>query len=73
MTNKLRQKFIAITMISLVTLLSFTMIAINWINFHSITVKADKVLDVLEKNNNTFPDVESEDLPDETPFDTRYF
>lgn len=73
MTNKLRQKFIAITMISLVTLLSFTMIAINWINFYSITVKADKVLDVLEKNNNTFPDVESEDLPDETPFDTRYF
>lgn len=75
MIKKIRYKFVAILMISLTLLLLFMVIAINWINFNSITKSTDKVLDVLQENDNKFPTIESKPnyYSSQTPFETRFF
>lgn len=77
MIKKIRYKFISITLISLSILLSFLMIAINWVNFTQVTTNADKIINFLE-NKESFetdkPSFNQQDgMPVETPFETRFF
>lgn len=75
MIKKIRYKFIAILMISLTLFLLLMVIAINWINFNSITKSTDRVLDVLQENDNNFPSFENKPnyFTNQTPFETRFF
>ncbi len=83
MIKKLRKKFIAIAMISVIVVLTVIMTAINIANFISIDSNAQKRIEILEENGGKFSDKpffrDREDdfkenkLSPEMPFETRYF
>ena len=55
MIKKLRRKFVRITMISLLVVLSLVVLAINGINIYQFTRKSDGLLQMLADNDGTFP------------------
>ena len=56
MIKKLRRKFVRITMISLLVVLSLVVLAINGINIYQFTRKSDGLLQMLADNGGTFPE-----------------
>lgn len=87
MIKKLRQKFILITMCSIVLVLGGIIGIINAANFYSINQNAEQRLDILAENGGKFPKKENpqrkiliegekpmgKELSPEAPFETRYF
>lgn len=82
MIRKLRQKFIAIAMASLLGTMAVLCAAIGIADYYMVSQRADKAIELLYQNNGSFPDVDvsaehSEhngfQITAETPFETRYF
>ena len=55
MIKKLRRKFVAITMVSVLMVLVLIMGVINIINYVKVLTDADSILSVLIENGGTFP------------------
>ncbi|MCD7760777.1 MAG: two-component sensor histidine kinase, partial [Clostridiales bacterium] len=60
MIRKLRVKFIAMSMLSLLVVLLAIMGSVNLVNYQGIVEDADQVLDILADNNGAFPRQESQ-------------
>ncbi len=60
MIRKLRVKFIAMSMLSLLVVLLAIMGSVNLVNYQGIVEDADQVLDILVDNNGAFPRQESQ-------------
>lgn len=89
MIGRLRRRFIAVALISVALVLGILIGAINLLNWQSVLRSADAHLDVLEQNDGSFPQTDSEIPQDngpqedgpfnrrsvspEAPFDTRFF
>jgi signal transduction histidine kinase len=84
MLKKLQNRFILVTMVSVVIVLTIIMVSINIINYSKVNSYADSVLDLLIQNNGQFPlqqdqlnDVtffsQNDRITGETQFETRYF
>lgn len=85
MLNKLRRKFIAIAMCSIVLVLGCIIGIINVMNYYNINNSADNLLNIIIDNDGVFPrDIDNNNFPDmkrggpknispEAPFETRYF
>lgn len=84
MINKLKRKFIMITMASLLLVMILLVGTINIINFHRMNQIAEGTLQFLSENQGKFPDFKKDKLPpkephtgfvmnEETKFQTRYF
>ncbi|MCI8341700.1 MAG: HAMP domain-containing histidine kinase [Firmicutes bacterium] len=82
MIKRLRQKFIVVTMCSLIAVISVIIAVINIANFNNINKNAENLLSILSENRGIFP--KPEDMPfllkpphrkvsPELPFVTRYF
>lgn len=76
MFNRLRLMFVAFTMAAVVIILAIIITLINVLNYKSVAVTADEVLDSLAQYGGRFPS----DMPRpgggltvETPYETRYF
>lgn len=70
MINRLRRKFIVITMLSLFVVLLVIMGVVNALNYKDIVDTADTTLDYLAQNRGVFPDrsdiIKSQDNPDDS-------
>ena len=55
MLKKLRVKFIIITMVSIIAVLSAIMVTVNTVSYLSVIKSADKVVDLLCQNDGAFP------------------
>ncbi len=84
MIKRLKIKFIALSMTALFILLFVTVSGMNLLNFNSVMIEADQLLQVLSQNKGDFPDFKDEfpekpnhQLPPhmspETPYESRYF
>lgn len=88
MIEKLKRKFILITMVSLLLVLSVVVLLINGVNLYRIDHRADAILAMLSENDGRFPEVTVRvnfrparelrpefqlEMTEETPFETRYF
>lgn len=83
MLKKLRFKFIILTMLSLLLVLTLIIGSINLLNYRKIVNDADSLLTILNDNNGIFPKLdtfkaghEKKALPPlspETPYESRYF
>jgi len=84
MINKLKRKFIMITMASLLLVMILLVGTINIINFYRTDQMAEGTLKLLSENQGKFPDFKKDKLPpkeprtgfvmnEETKFQTRYF
>lgn len=82
MIRKLRQKFIAIAMASLLGTMAVLCAAIGIADYYMVSQRADKAIELLYQNDGSFPavDVSAEhsehngfQITAETPFETRYF
>lgn len=84
MIKKLRRKFVAIAMSSLLIILLIIIGIINGINFYQIDDRANHLLQILSENDGVIPRTEPRKFPPsefgwgrqmtaETPFETRYF
>lgn len=78
MFRKLRRKFIGLSMLSVLLVLSLIMGAVNLINYRSMTRSADEKLSLLASQGGRFGDKPPGGRPPgdfdaETPFSSRYF
>ncbi len=84
MIQKLKTKFIFLSMTALFVLLTVIIVGMNIINYNSVIDEADSILDVLSQNRGVFPDFELNlngrpndrlppELSPETPYESRYF
>ena len=82
MIKKLRKKFIAVAMISVIVVLTLIMGTVNIANYLSINERYEQTLEILKENNGEFPfddfrrkekKFEDKSLSAEAPFETRYF
>lgn len=83
MINRLRNKFIQITMFSVAIVLVFVLGTLNLINFHDRWENAVNILAYLSENDGYFPAYEKYkqnpdhtinfDFTEETPYENRYF
>ncbi|MBQ9783474.1 MAG: HAMP domain-containing histidine kinase [Clostridia bacterium] len=83
MIKKLKIKFIALAMVSLLILLSVLVLAMNLINYTSVVREADEILSLLSHNKGRFPapgedgDFKGNKVPPhmspELPYEIRYF
>ncbi len=84
MINKLKRKFIMITMSSLFLVMVLLVATINIISFYQTDKQAEGILRMLSDNQGQFPDFKKDKLPpkephtgfalnEETRFQTRYF
>lgn len=75
MIRKLRRRFIAIAMASIVTVLAAVLVGINVVNYIDVQTETGEILALLQENNGSFPS--SDDLPGtvspETSESSRYF
>ena len=55
MFKRLRVRFIALSMASLLLVLGVILGAANWISYRHVVQEADKVLDILAENGGAFP------------------
>ena len=84
MVKKLKHRFIAVAMISVVIVIGGILAGANIANYSNICRTANLHLDILVENKGVFPDVDKKPPPEdaamddmiltpEAPFDTRYF
>ena len=81
MIEKLRYKFIIITMGSVFFVMAGILLALNGFNYIHARNRADEVLEVLAENDGSFPQLEGprnnfgpgNAINSETPFETRFF
>lgn len=80
MIRRLKIKFITLAMAALFVLLALIVTGMNLLNYNSIVMDADRILDLLSQNQGNFPDFFSGKqwkIPDfitiETPYETRFF
>ena len=81
MIKRLRRKFIAIAMVSVIAVLAVIMTAINIANFVSIDSNAQERIEILSENGGKFEEKPflrgkgfgDKNLSPEMPFETRYF
>ncbi len=81
MIKRLRRKFIAIAMVSVIAVLAVIMTAINIANFISIDSNAQERIEILSENGGKFEEkpfqrenrFRDKNLSPEMPFETRYF
>ena len=81
MIRKLRLKFIASALASVLITLVLLMGAINIYNYRTIAHNADQILYILKENHGVFPDLDDpfgtmhkpDDYSKETRFESRYF
>lgn len=80
MIRKLKTRFIALTMASLLALLAVIVTAMNVVNYNSVLRESDTILSILCENKGEFPHREEDrpgalppDMSPETPFESRYF
>lgn len=80
MINKLKFKFVLLTMISLLVLLTVLIGVINVMSYTSVVKDADKVIEVISHNKGTFPEHKNEKehknrkpLSPEAPYESRFF
>lgn len=77
MFNKVRRKFIVLSMTALFVLLFVIIAGMNVLNYQTIVREADKILSVMAENKGKFPPGGDKPLPPfmskETPYETRYF
>lgn len=80
MINKLRKKFIFITIVSVSLVLLIIMGIVNITNFVKIKRKADYMLEIIANNNGAVPKPDKHNknklsgyMSPETPYETRYF
>ena len=81
MIKRLRRKFIAIAMVSVIAVLAVIMTAINIANFISIDSNAQERIEILSENGGKFEEKPflrgkgfgDKNLSPEMPFETRYF
>jgi len=80
MIRSLKRKFILLTMASLLVLLTVIVVGMNMLNYQSVIVETDEVLNLLVQNKGSFPEL----IPDnkgrfpfgmspETPYESRFF
>lgn len=76
MLKKLRIKFIIVSMIAMLFVLTAIISFINIRNYENINETADRTLEVLKENDGKFPMGKKEppkDISPEAPYETRYF
>ncbi len=80
MINKLRRKFVLLSLGALVLLLAFIVSGILFLNYSSLTREADQVLSLLSKNQGVFPEFGEapfdwipHGMSQELPFESRFF
>ena len=80
MIRKLRVKFIAISMLSTMTVLFLIIGSINLLNYREMSTNADMILNILIENNGRLPDniyqsqrKKHTNISPETSFESRYF
>lgn len=88
MIKKLRIRFILITMLSLIFVLSVIVAVANYISFKNVYRYADTILEMLQNNDGNFEGIDfsennpnplglisnpTGDMTDETPYETRFF
>lgn len=80
MIRKLRIKFIAISMISTITVLFLILGSINLLNYREMSTNADTILNILIENDGRLPDniyqsqrKKHTNISPETSFESRYF
>lgn len=80
MIRSLKQRFILLTMASLLVLLAVIVVGMNMLNYQSVIAETDEVLSLLVQNKGSFPEF----IPDnkgrfpfgmspETPYESRFF
>lgn len=86
MIEKLRKKFILVTMAVVFLVMFVVLVALNVTNYFHAAERADEILNILAENGGEFPDEElsgkgtepgsippNQAVSAETPFETRYF
>lgn len=77
MFNKVRMKFITLSMTALFVLLFVIIAGMNVLNYKAIISEADTLLSMVSENEGKFPPMAGKKLPPymskETPYETRYF
>lgn len=80
MIQKLRIKFVALSMTLLFVLLSVIMVIVNLMNYRAVVIYSDTIIDILADNRGAFPDTDKFDdlrrehpFSKELPYETRYF
>ena len=77
MFNRIRIKFIALSMTALFVLLFVIIAGMNMVNYRNIIEEADSTLTMMSENKGTFPIFAGKELPQfisqETPYEIRYF
>jgi len=77
MLNRIRIKFITLSMTALFVLLFVIIAGMNVVNYRTIIEEADSTLFMLSENKGRFPPFAGKELPpfmsQETPYETRYF
>lgn len=77
MIRKVKRKFLALSMTALFVLLFVIIGSVNLINYRSVVMEADVVLNLLSENRGRFPGTEDpllpEDMSAELPYESRYF
>lgn len=80
MINKLRIKFIVLSMVSLVIVLAAIIIGINLVSYRKVVEEADEILEILGENHGSFPmsdenwiEKRSNLISPEIPYESRYF
>lgn len=81
MVKKLRIKFIALSMISLFSLLALIITGVNLLNYHIVMKNSDEILNVISRNDGVFPDIDEKFIPErkprrmspETPYESRFY
>lgn len=80
MIRKLRMKFIAISMISTMTVLFLIIGSINLLNYREMSTNADTILNIMIENDGSLPDnvyqsqhKKHASISPETSFESRYF
>ncbi len=80
MIQKLKGKFLLLTMSALLALLLLLLAGMNLINYRAVIADADEVLAILSQNRGVFPEFEGEPhrkerkgMSPETPYESRYF
>lgn len=82
MIKSLRKKFIAITMCSVILVLTFIIGSINIASFRDVDSNADALLEIISENGGIFPHLDDihkdvktprRDVSPEAPFETRFF
>lgn len=83
MIEKLRRKFILVTMAVVFVVMSVVLIVLNTTNYLHTVERTDEIATILINNDGDFPDEpipdrgmgvpQSQGIPAETPFETRYF